>query len=173
MKKKLYAFIAIVLILGIVALLFASGEVNRIIDRIEHKRLLENIGQIEWRFTGDDIFSSDNQYYQTGFEFHSEDATEVDISLSIGDGVITITDNKTGDIYEGSYQPIEKKDGFEIAGDFVGEICGETFTIAVYKTEYRDYRTDDTGFDGTEYGKYALALIFSRNSVGELEFYGS
>ena len=173
MKKKLGAVIALAVIVGIIAILFASGEVNRFISKIEHKRLLDNIGQIEWSFTCDDIFTSDNQYYQTGFEFHGENAKEVDISLSIGDGVITITDNKTGDIYEGSYQPIEKKDGFEVVVDFEGEICGETFTIAVYETEYRDYQTDITGFDGTKYGKYALSLFFSLNSVGELEFYGN
>ena len=173
MKNKLGVAIALAVIVGIIAILFASGEVSRFISKIEHKRLIDNIGQIEWSFTCDDISTSDNQYYQKGFEFHGENAKEVDISLSIGDGVITITDNKTGEVYEGSYQPIDKSGDSIRAGDFEGEICGETFTITVYETEYRDYQTDITGFDGTEYGKYALSLFFSLNSVGELEFYGN
>ena len=149
MKKILTALLTIILLFSACSCAYLYPHINN--EKIEGHEW--HLIYAEFSSTYPNVSAADPD----GNLIYGEDFLHVEITLTANDGKITLTNELTGEVIDGEYSYANNRNtkNPQLSISF-GDLHGYG---SVCVSEYVDFNTEITGFDGTKYGKYMLSII--------------
>ena len=157
--KKLIKFVLVLLLIALVV--YICFHTLREMGFFREK--VPNIEDVEWRLIGGGLFMGDRELEFPkvhGVEgVGGENSKLVDVKMYARDGMLHIEQDGEVVAQSSVLEGMKAKDENVIhANDYIVHFGERQCLVSVGVTDYRDWDTENSGFDGNLYGKYYIEI---------------